>query len=77
MSLVRRVSLFNHIENNLSHVNGVYLPYNVLLVDENHYLIAIAVSGFAESELESTAQDNLLVVKGAHSDEQKELTYLY
>ncbi len=29
------------------------------------------------SELEITAQDNLLVVKGAHADEQKERTYLY
>lgn len=38
---------------------------------------AIAVAGFAESELEITAQDNLLVVKGAHADEQKERTYLY
>ncbi len=57
---------------------GGYPPYNVELVDENHYQrIAIAVAGFAESELEITAQDNLLVVKGAHADKQKERTYLY
>ncbi|MCQ4033952.1 DUF4056 domain-containing protein, partial [Klebsiella pneumoniae] len=31
--------------------------------------IAIAVAGFAESELEITAQDNLLIVKGAHAAE--------
>jgi molecular chaperone IbpA len=30
------------------------------------------VAGFAESELEITAQDNLLIVKGAHAAEQKE-----
>lgn len=69
--------LFNHLENNQSQSNGGYPPYNVELVDENHYRIAIAVAGFAESELEITAQDNLLVVKGAHADEQKERTYLY
>lgn len=56
--------LFNHLENNQSQSNG-YPPYNVELVDENHYRIAIAVAGFAESELEITAQDNLLVVKGS------------
>ena len=50
--------LFNHLENNQSQSNG-YPPYNVELVDENHYRIAIAVAGFAESELEITAQDNL------------------
>lgn len=63
--------MFNHLENNQSQSNGGYPPYNVELVDENHYRIAIAVAGFAESELEITAQDNLLVVKGAHADEQK------
>ena len=55
--------LFNHLENNQSQSNGGYPPYNVELVDENHYRIAIAVAGFAGSELEITAQDNLLVVK--------------
>ncbi len=35
------------------------------------------MAGFAESELEITAQDNLLIVKGAHAAEQKERTYLY
>lgn len=47
------------------------LRITLKLVDENHYRIAIAVAGFAESELEITAQDNLLVVKGAHADDQK------
>ncbi len=55
--------LFNLLENNQSQSNGGYPPYNVELVDENHYRIAIAVAGFAESELEITARDNLLVVK--------------
>ena len=70
------VRLFNLLENNQNQSNG-YPPYNVELVDENHYRIAIAVAGFAESELDITAQDNLLVVKGAHATEQKERTYLY
>ncbi|MDP1206084.1 Hsp20 family protein, partial [Klebsiella pneumoniae] len=41
------------------------------------YRIAIAVVGFAESDLEITAQENLLIVKGAHAAEQYERTYLY
>ncbi len=63
--------LFNLLENNQSQSNGGYPPYNVELVDENHYRIAIAVAGFAESELEITAQDNLLIVKGAHAPSRK------
>ena len=46
--------LFNLLENNQSQSNGGYPPYNVELVDENNYRIAIAVAGFAESELEIT-----------------------
>lgn len=68
--------MFNHLENNQSQSNGGYPPYNVELVDENHYRIAIAVAGFAE-RTGNYRQDNLLVVKGAHADEQKERTYLY
>ncbi len=38
--------LFNLLENNQSRGNGGYPPYNVELVDENNYRIAIAVAGF-------------------------------
>ena len=70
--------LINLLESNQGQGNnGGYPPYNVELVAENHYRITIAVAGFAESELEITAQDNMLVVKGAHAAEQKERTYLY
>ncbi|VEA61021.1 16 kDa heat shock protein A [Serratia plymuthica] len=57
--------LFNALEAGQSQGNGGYPPYNVELVDENHYRIAIAVAGFAEQELEITTQDNLLIVRGA------------
>ncbi|MCC3702926.1 small heat shock chaperone IbpA [Rouxiella badensis] len=68
--------LFNLIESGQNQGGG-YPPYNVELVDENNYRIAIAVAGFAESELDITAQDNLLVVKGAHTQAPAERTYLY
>ncbi|MFO6298148.1 small heat shock chaperone IbpA [Rahnella selenatireducens] len=68
--------LFNLIESGQNQGGG-YPPYNVELVDENHYRIAIAVAGFAESELDITAHDNMLVVKGAHAPSDAERTYLY
>jgi len=54
--------LFNLIESGQNQGGG-YPPYNVELVDENHYRIAIAVAGFAESELDITAHDNMLWLK--------------
>lgn len=69
--------LIKLLENNQSQSNGGYPPYNVELVDENHYRITIAVAGFAQSELDITAHDNLLIVRGAHPEEQPERQYLY
>jgi molecular chaperone IbpA len=68
--------LFNLIESGQNQSGG-YPPYNVELVDENHYRIAIAVAGFAESELDITTHDNLLIVKGAHTAEPQPRSYLY
>ncbi len=69
--------LFNLLETNQNQSNGGYPPYNVELVDENHYRITIAVAGFAQHELDITAHDNMLVVRGAHAEEQQERKYLY
>ncbi|GKX52526.1 small heat shock chaperone IbpA [Budvicia aquatica] len=69
--------MLNAIESGQSHSNGGYPPYNVELVDEHHYRIAIAVAGFAESELDITSQPNLLIVRGAKPSQEKEKSYLY
>ncbi len=69
--------LINLLESGQGQSNGGYPPYNVELVDEHHYRITIAVAGFAQSELDITAHDNLLIVRGAHPEEQTERHYLY
>nr|WP_024966304.1 small heat shock chaperone IbpA [Pantoea sp. IMH] len=70
--------LINMLESaNQGQSNGGYPPYNVELVAENQYRITIAVAGFAQDELDITAHDNLLTVRGSHPEEQQERTYLY
>ncbi len=69
--------LVNLLESGQTQSNGGYPPYNVELVNENQYRIAIAVAGFAGPELDITAHDNLLTIKGAHGDESTERNYLY
>ena len=53
-----------------------YPPYNVELVEENHYRITMAVAGFTEAELEITSEQNTLLIAGRKSEEQ-ELQFLY
>ncbi|WP_145515219.1 small heat shock chaperone IbpA [Yersinia massiliensis] len=69
--------LFNLLESGQNQTNGGYPPYNVELVDDNHYRIAIAVAGFAEKNLDITTQDNLLIVRGSRAGEPAQRTYLY
>ncbi|AVX36196.1 heat shock chaperone IbpA [Yersinia massiliensis] len=69
--------LFNLLESGQNQTNGGYPPYNVELVDDNHYRIAIAVAGFAEKDLDITTQDNLLIVRGSRAGEPAQRTYLY
>lgn len=69
--------LFNLLETNQSQTNGGYPPYNVELVTENQYQITIAVAGFSLEELDITAHDNMLVVRGAHAGQSTEKKFLY
>lgn len=41
-----------------------YPPYNIKKVDDNKYVIELAVAGFAKHELELELEDSVLTVKG-------------
>lgn len=45
-----------------------YPPYDIERTGDDSYCITLAVAGFAEDEIELTAQQNLLVVTGKKAD---------
>lgn len=47
-------------------------PHNILKVDENKYLIEMAVAGFSESELDVHVKERTLTVNGNHEDRGRE-----
>ena len=50
-----------------------YPPYNIKKVDENKYIIELAVAGFAKQDLEIEIVDDKLIIKGnTHSGEPAE-----
>lgn len=56
-----------------------YPPFNIKKIDENKYLIELAVAGFSSQDLEITLDGNRLIVKGnMHSvkDEDKNFIHL-
>ena len=54
-----------------------YPPYNIKQIDENRYVIEVAVAGFAKQDLELEFQDNVLTVKGKVDSDVDENSFLY
>jgi molecular chaperone IbpA len=54
-----------------------YPPYDIEMVDDNHYAITLAVAGFAESELSINVERGVLTVRGEKSPGEEEHKYLY
>jgi molecular chaperone IbpA len=55
-----------------------YPPYNIKQVNENKYVIEMAVAGFSKTDIEVTLEGNKLVVKGkAVEDEADIKDYLF
>jgi molecular chaperone IbpA len=46
-----------------------YPPYNIVKLDEDSYLVSVAVAGFSKDNLEITLDDRTLFVKGELEDQ--------
>ena len=54
-----------------------YPPYNIEVLDENHYGISLAVAGFERDDLAIEVENSVLTIKGQKADEEKQRNYLY
>ena len=56
---------------NLSKAVPGWPPYNIVKVDENKYVIELAVAGFGKSDLEIEIQEGRLLIRGATKSDEK------
>jgi molecular chaperone IbpA len=54
-----------------------YPPHNVVKLDDTHYVIEVAVAGFAENEIDVELKENVLTVRGEQTKSEKEIEYLH
>ncbi len=54
-----------------------YPPYNIAKVAQDRYRVTMAVAGFGEGDLDITAHDNVLTVKGQIQAPEKGVEYLH
>jgi molecular chaperone IbpA len=56
---------------------ATYPPYNIKRVNDNKYVIEMAVAGFGKSDIEVTLEGNKLVVKGNTSEDDNVENFLF
>lgn len=65
-------SMMNRLDTN----NTGYPPYNVIRLNEDSYLIEVALAGFDEKEIDITVKDGFLMIT-AEKTEEAATEYLY
>ena len=72
--------LFDMLENStVGQAQENYPPFDLIKLGDNDYRIELAVAGFKASEIDITAQQNVLLVTGRKKDEsdEKGSSYVY
>ena len=57
--------------------SGNYPPYNIVQLNENDYVISLAVAGFSMDDLDITQDRNTLRVEGTSPKTDEEVNYLH
>jgi molecular chaperone IbpA len=60
-----------------SKVTGNYPPHNVVQLDDTHFVVEVAVAGFAENEIDVELKDNVLTIKGEQAKTEAERNYVH
>lgn len=71
-------NLFNDFERKFQNqIHNNYPPYNIIKLDDNHYELEIAVTGFDKSEVTAEIDQNQLIIKGERKDKPLDTLYLH
>ena len=52
-------------------------PHNIIKLNDTHYVVELAVAGFHKDEIEITAEDGTLIIKGDKKEKDSDTTYLH
>jgi molecular chaperone IbpA len=53
--------------------NSNYPPYNIVQINDDEYMIAVAVAGFGHDNLSVTKDKKFLIIEGKHAAENVEV----
>jgi molecular chaperone IbpA len=52
-------------------------PHNIVKLDDNRYLVELAVAGFSKDDIEISVEDNILIVRGEKKDKDESINYIH
>ena len=71
----RALDTWSHAQTVSSATN--YPPYNVIKVDEDNFVVELAVAGFAKTDIDLSTSDGKLIVKGELSTEDNDSKFIH
>ena len=71
--------MFEELNRTFANSKDNYPPHNIIQLDDTHFVIEVAVSGFAENEIDVELKENVLTVKGekVKTEDETKPTYLH
>lgn len=72
--------LFDEIERQFANTpttGGNYPPYNVVEINNDEWMISVAVAGFGMDNLDITLEKNILTIEGSSPKGDENVNYLY
>jgi molecular chaperone IbpA len=71
----RALDTWSHAQTVSSATN--YPPYNVIKVDEDNFVVELAVAGFAKTDIDLSTADGKLIVKGELNTEDNDSKFIH
>jgi molecular chaperone IbpA len=71
----RALDTWNHVQNVSTATN--YPPYNLIKVDEDNFVVELALAGFTKSDIDISVSDGKLVVKGETNSEDNDSKFIH
>lgn len=70
-------SMFDELLRLDSRQNENYPPYNIVQINEDEFMISLAVAGFSQDNLKITKDKNFLVIEGTPTSPDEEIKFLH
>lgn len=65
------------LKSDIQKINTSFPPHNIIKLDDNRYLVELAVAGFSKDEIDISVEDNTLTIKGEKAEKETGVQYLH